>query len=135
MSRPVLFLLAAVGALSACAPVAAPSADTPASPSGSSRQCFYADQVDNFRGDNQTLYIRGRNKDVFELKTLGYCADIDFALGIAFVPDAGMNRLCTGDMTRIGIAGGGSPRTPCRVQVVKKLSEAEIEALPARNRP
>lgn len=133
MSRMFPLLMIAVGAtaLSACAM----SGNTP-SPSGASeRQCFYADQVDNFRGNNQTLYIRARNKDVFELKTLGYCDNIDFAFRIGFVPDAGFNRLCTGDVSRILVSGGTPPRAPCRVQVVKKLSEAEVAALPARDRP
>lgn len=133
MSRMFPLLMIAVGAtaLSACA-----MSGNTQSPSGASeRQCFYADQVDNFRGNNQTLYIRARNKDVFELKTLGYCDNIDFAFRIGFVPDAGFNRLCTGDVSRILVSGGTPPRAPCRVQVVKKLSEAEVAALPARDRP
>ncbi|WEK58243.1 MAG: DUF6491 family protein [Candidatus Brevundimonas phytovorans] len=132
MSRvfPLLLLAGAV-ALSACAPMSAQDGAQPPARS----QCFYTDQVDNFRGDNQTLYIRTRNKDVFELQTLGYCADIDFAFGIGFVPDASLSRLCTGDFSRILVSGGPTPRQPCRVQVVKKLTEAEVTALPARDRP
>lgn len=134
MSRmfPLLLLAAGATALSACAPT---TANDSAQTTPRSTQCFYADQVDNFRGNNQTLYIRARNKDVFELQTLGYCADIDFAFGIGFLPNAGLNRLCTGDISRIVVSGGPSPRTPCRVQVVKKLTEAEVTALPARDRP
>lgn len=134
MSRMILLVLLAAGAtaLSACAPMTgAESTRT----SSMGQQCFYADQVDNFRGDNQTLYVRARNNDVFELKTLGYCADIDFAFGIAFLPNSGINRLCTGDLSRIVVAGGMEPRAQCRAQVVKKLTEAEVAALPARSRP
>ena len=135
MSRmiPLVLLAAGATALSACAPMTgAESTRT----SSMGQQCFYADQVDNFRGNNQTLYVRARNNDVFELKLLGYCADIDFAFGIAFLPGAGLDRLCTGDSSRILVSGSGSPpRAPCRVQVVKKLGEAEITALPARDRP
>lgn len=134
MSRMFPLLMAAAGAtaLSACAPMGA----TKPSPAGAGeRQCFYADQIDNFRGNNQTLYVRARNKDVFELKTLGYCDNIDFTFSIAFLPDAGFNRLCTGDLSRILVSGGTPPRAPCRVQVVKKLTEAEVMALPARDRP
>lgn len=133
MSRMVPLLMVAAGAtaLSACG-----LSGTNPPPSGATeRQCFFADQVDNFRGNNQTLYVRARNKDVFELKTLGYCDNIDFAFGIAFLPNSGINRLCTGDLSRIIVAGGAEPRAQCRVQVVKKLTEAEVAALPARNRP
>ena len=126
-----LLLIAGATALSACAV----SGTRPGQSGTGERQCFYSDRVDNFRGDNQTLYVRTRNKEVFELKTLGYCDNIDFAFGIAFLPNSGINRLCTGDLSRIIVAGGGTPRDQCRVQVVKKLTEAEVAALPSRDRP
>lgn len=134
MSRmfPLLLVAAGATALSACAPM---TGARPAQTASSERQCFYADQVDNFRGNNQTLYVRARNKDVFELNTVGYCDNIDFAFSIGFVPDAGFNRLCTGDLSRILVSGGTPPRAPCRVRVVKKLTDAEVMALPARDRP
>jgi len=134
MARPSLFAVAAASAtvLSACAPVA--GAD-PSQASSPGRQCFYADQVDNFRGDSQTLYVRTHRSDVFELQSFGYCSDIDFAFSIAFLPNSGSNRLCTGDLSRIIVGNGPSSANQCRVQVVKKLTAAEVEALPERNRP
>lgn len=134
MARFSVFLVTAASAtvLSACAPVAGTA---PSQTSTPSRQCFYADRVDNFRGDNQTLYVRTHSKEVFELQSFGDCADIDFALSIAFLPNSGVNRLCTGDLSRIVVGSGLSPRNQCRVQVVKKLTATEVEALPARNRP
>lgn len=134
MSRmfPLLLVAAGATALSACAPM---TGAEPTRTASSDRQCFYADQVDNFRGNNQTLYVRTRNKDVFELQTFGFCDNIDFAFGIAFLPNSGINRLCTGDLSRIIIAGGGEPRSQCRVQVIKKLTDVEVAALPSRDRP
>lgn len=133
MSRmfPLLLVAAGATALSACAPM---TGSKPAQTASSGRQCFFTEEVDNFRGDNQTLHIRTRNKDVYELQSLGYCADIDFAFSIAFVP-GGLRSLCTGDFSRIVVSGGPAPRNQCRVQVVKKLTEAEVMALPARDRP
>lgn len=134
MARFSVFAVAAASAtvLSACAPVAGTE---PSQASASSRQCFYADRVDNFRGDNQRLYVRTHSKEVFELQSFGNCADIDFAFSIAFLPNSGINRLCTGDLSRIIVGSGPSPSNQCRVQVVKKLTAAEVEALPERNRP
>lgn len=136
MSPKLLLLIAAAGAtaLSACAPVAKPDTDG-AQTAGMGRQCFYVDDVDSFRADNQTLYVRSRQGDVFELQTISYCSDLDTTFGIAFLPGVGLSRLCTGDFSRVAMSGGPSPRTPCRVQVSKKLTPAEVEALPARNRP
>lgn len=132
MSRMLPLLLVAAGAtaLSACAPTS-PGGSAQTSSLGS--RCFYTDQIDNFRGNNQSIYLRARNKDVFELQTFGMCSDIDFAFAIAFVPNTPLNRLCVGDTSRLVV--GGPPRDLCRVQVVKKLTEAEVAALPARDRP
>ncbi|MGH7021606.1 MAG: DUF6491 family protein [Brevundimonas sp.] len=134
MSRmfPLLLVAAGATALSACAPTTATDA---AQTTPRATQCFNTDRVNNFRGNNQDLYVRLFNKDVYHLQTLGYCADIDFAFTVAFLPNAGMDRLCTGDISRILVSGGPTPREPCRVQVVKKLTEAEVAALPARDRP
>ncbi|MFK0300170.1 DUF6491 family protein [Brevundimonas sp. NPDC090276] len=131
MSRLSSLLLTALGvtALSACAPMTGGEGAKP-SPN---RQCFYPDQVDNFRGNNQTIYVRARNKDVFELQTFGMCSDVDFAFAIAFVPNTALSRLCVGDTSRLVV--GAPPRDLCRVQVVKQLTEAEVMALPSRDRP
>lgn len=135
MSRvfPLLVLAAGMTMLSSCAPVSGPA---PAqTTTADARQCFHADRVDNFRGNNQTLYVRTNNRDVFELRSLGYCPEIDFAFGIAFIPNGGLTRLCTDDTARILVSGGQAPRNQCRVQVVKKLTEADIAALKPRDRP
>lgn len=136
MSRHVSTLLLIAPAflaagLASCAPTASHEASSATS---SPRQCFYSRQVTSFRGDDQTLYVRTQNRDVFELQSLGYCNDLDFSLTIAFLPGV-MDRLCAGDTTRIIASGGPAPQTPCRVRVIKKLTYAEIVALPDRNRP
>ena len=132
MSRTPLLLIAAVGviALPACAPT--PKTDAVSS-SDSNRQCFAPNQINNVRGNNLAFYLRNEDEDVFEIKTLGYCPEIDFTLTMGFVQKLG--RLCTGDTSHITMADGLTPRTVCQVQVVKKLTEAEIAALPSRDRP
>lgn len=132
MSRTPLLLIAAVGviALPACAPT--PKTDAVSS-SDSNRQCFQPNKVENFRGNNQTFYLRTQDNDVFQLNTIGYCSEGDFTLSISF--EQVLGRICTGDTAHINMIGGVSPRTYCRAQVVKKLTEAEIAALPARDRP
>jgi hypothetical protein len=56
-------------------------------------------------------------------------------MGLAFLPQGGLTRLCTGDWTMIVPNGATPPVTPCRVRIVMKLSDAEVAALPARDRP
>ena len=41
-------------------------------------------------------------------------------------------RLCAGDWTMMSVS---SAPAPCRAQITKRLSPAEVAALPARDRP
>lgn len=127
--RLILLLSAAVG-LAALAP--APEAPT-SSRAQTARVCFFTQQIDNFRaGDNQTLYIRSRNREVFELQTSGWCQELETSYRLAIVADGGSDRLCEGD--RAAITVPGSPEQ-CRVQVARRLTAEEVEALPGRSRP
>ena len=71
---------------------------------------------------------------MFEIKTVGSCPEIDFDLSIRFVAPTLFSRICTGDTATIEMRQIGQ-RSLGQVQVVKKLTEAEIAALPSRDRP
>ncbi|HEY1073318.1 DUF6491 family protein [Brevundimonas sp.] len=135
MSRlaPALLVAAAgVVALAGCAPTTAPDRTTSLAPE---RQCLFQNQIQSFRVRDQNIYIRGSGKAVFQLETAGYCRDLDDAMGVAFLPQGGLNRLCTGDWTQLVPSGATPPVTPCRARIVKRLSDAEVAALPERDRP
>lgn len=103
------------------------------------RACFLASNVTNFRaGDDQKLYLRAGLRDgVYELEALGFCRDLDFAQAIAISSEAGGgNTLCPGDRVALAYRGGGAaPTGPCRATVIRKLTDAEVAALPSRSRP
>lgn len=130
---PSLAIIAAV-VLTGCAPTASTQRAGGSSDSAA-RQCLFEDQISSFRVRNDTIYLRGSGKDVFQLETAGYCRDLDNAMGLAFLPQAGLSRLCTGDWTMIVPSGATPPVTPCRVRIVKRLTEAEVAGLPERDRP
>lgn len=139
MSRLIPSLLVAAAgavALSGCAPTA-PAASGPRAAAGPERQCMFQDQIQSFRvrSPDQTIFIRGSGKTVFQLETAGYCPDLDDAMGLAFLPQRGLDHLCTGDWTQVVPSGAMRPITPCRVRIVKRLTEAEVAALPERDRP
>lgn len=121
---------ATMAALAGCAPVSTTPADE--TRSSTPRACFYTDQVRNFRsGDAQSLYVRDLSRNVFQLNASGFCRDLDFANAIVIRPQAGGgNRVCVDDWVVIG-AGA----EPCRAVVRRQLTEAEVEALPSRQRP
>lgn len=100
------------------------------------RQCFGPNQVTNFRsGDGQSLYIRTRPNAVFELEASGGCPDAQGANQLAIQPVFGNSRLCTGDTAVITVPGSAAPLQTCRVRISRALTEAEVAALPSRQRP
>ncbi len=130
----VLLCLAAVAA---CAPTAPVHPEAEVARQTRPRQCFDQSRVTNFRqGDARSLYIRVLNRDVYQLSA-GGCLDIDFAVTLAITQDfGGSGQVCVGDTVRLYTAGGpGVTDVPCRARIDRKLTEAEIEALPSRQRP
>lgn len=135
MSRlaPALLVAAAgIVALTGCAPTASSERAASVAPE---RQCFFQNQIQSFRVRDQDMFIRGPGKAVFQLETVGYCRDLDTAMAVAFLPHGGLNRLCTGDWTQVVPSGATPPATLCRARIVKRLSDAEVAALPERDRP
>lgn len=120
--------------LISAAPAAQPGQDRASRPP--ERQCFGPNQVTNFRsGDGQSLYIRTRPNAVFELEASGGCPDAQGANQLAIQPVFGNSRLCTGDTAMITVPGTAAPLQTCRVRISRALTEAEVAALPPRQRP
>lgn len=69
------------------------------------------------------------------MEASGACRDLDNAMGLAFLPQGGLTRLCTGDWTQVIPSGATPPVTPCRLRIASVLSDAELAALPERDRP
>ena len=131
-------VLASLSALAACAPM--PGGPDGASTTGrtQARQCFTPSQVTNFRQgrDDRSIYLKVLNGDVYEL-TSGGCSDLNFTNSIQITQELGdPGRVCVGDTTRL-LTGGGSNlvNIPCRARVERRLTEAELAALPSRDRP
>lgn len=129
--RAVILIASVAGALAACAPV-------PGQGGGASydRPCFVSSRVVNFRGgEDRNLYLKLLGGDVYEADTVA-CPDLDYAISLAIVPDTGISdRLCVGDMARVYTPRQTIGPNPCRVRIERRLTEAEVEALPSRSRP
>ena len=113
-------------AMAACAPN--PAMDRPTqSADASARASYYVDQVRGFRSVDRTslLLDAGRGR-TFQAESVGFCQDMDFALTLAIRPEStGTSRLCTGDFARLSVSGAASGSGPCRVRIVKLLTDAE----------
>ena len=138
--RAAFTISAAALVLAACAPTGGPGATPGMAGSGASsaRQCFSVSQVNNYtRGGQDQVYLRVGRNAVYELNAAGGCPDLDFAQQVALIPDGGMagSRLCTDDWARVVVPGSTSAATVCRVRISRQLTEAQVAALPPRDRP
>lgn len=94
-----------------------------------SRDCFSASSVLGFQPiDNDTVHLRVTRRDVYELKLMSYCPDIDWSSSIALRNRGGSSWICTRDAMSLEIVvldrptGIGPDR--CRVRSIRKLGPA-----------
>lgn len=144
--RPTLIVLAPFASVllsSACAPAVpattAQGAERPASLHlATERRCFTERQIRNFTANGTgVLYLKvwGPGDGTYQLTTGASCRDLDTAHQLSVTPQLGSGRLCTGDWATVAAPGlTGAPQV-CRALIEKQLTEAEIEALPGRDRP
>jgi len=108
---------------------AAPKAPTP-------RQCFYSSNMSSFKeAGDQAVYIRVGVKDLYRLDLFGTCHDLRWAQTIG-VESRGSSWICAGsnsDAVLIVPSTLGPER--CMVTDVKKLTDAEIDVMPRKDRP
>lgn len=130
--RAVCLLVASASALAACAPV--DGAD--AVPSSEPRACFLVQQVTSFRSDGrQSVYVRTIGDEVFRLDAVA-CPGLETNFQIGLESGIGASsRLCQGDSVRLIARGYIQDVQSCPARVGPRLTEAEIAALPSRDRP
>lgn len=127
------FAAAALGvaALGLAVPQAAAAEPAAAKPK---RQCFWTSQVNNFaaQGD-EVVNVRVGVKDVYRLEIFGTCPEIDWTQKIAIVSRSG-STICTGLDAELVVPSTIGPQR-CAVRNVRKLTPAEIAALPPKAKP
>lgn len=127
---------AAIAALLAAAAVgsAAQAADAPAAGKPPANQCFWARNVNSFTAvDDHTVNIRVGVKDVYQMELMGSCPEIRWTEDIAIVARGG-SWICSGlDAEVVSPSSIGPQR--CPVKVLRKLTPAEVAALPVKHKP
>jgi hypothetical protein len=123
--------LIALATLIAIAPLAGAAQ---AKPPPSDRACFHASNVSGFRApDDKTVYVRVGVRDIYQMQMMGSCPQIDWAERIG-IRTQGSEWICSGlDADLISPSSIGPHR--CPVRMMRKLTPAEVAALPAKSRP
>lgn len=135
LARPIIAALTGLALAASATPASlARSPEEPKSEPKAPRQCFWTHQITNFASDDDRIVnVRVGVKDVYQFEMFGPCLDVDWNTKIAVVSRSGSN-ICSGlDAEIISPSQIGPQR--CQVRNVRKLSEAEVAALPKRARP
>src|SRR5438128_7660287 len=135
MLAPKVAAIAAAAAAALTPALDAPSAAAKAYAPG--RACFYSRNIEGFNAPNDTtVYLRVSTRDVYEAKLFAPCIDIDWSQRIA-MRSRGSSWVCEGrgavDLEFITRSPAG--RQTCQVTSVRRLSPAEIAAMPKKYRP
>ncbi len=132
----VALLACASAALSACAPQAA-GGPTTAAPARQPRQCFFANQVNSYReAGEDAVHLRVGVNQVWRMEFVGNCPDVRWSFGGIALRQrgAGGGTICGGLDVDVLTNDAGFPRR-CPVRTVRRLTQAEVAALPQDQRP
>ena len=124
MKLPIVASLAAGSLLAG----ACTASSDPQAASAQGEGCFHADSVSSFTpvGDDAVVVRVGANRH-YRLEYVGPCHDIDWSQRIA-LRTRGSAWICRGHDADIFVPGPQGPNN-CPVRAVRRLTDAEVEAL------
>lgn len=121
---------AAAAALLVLGAAHATSADKPSAP----RQCFWNHQVNSFAAQSdRAVNLRVGVKDYYQLELFAPCPDVEWTQKIALI-SRGSSTICSGLDAEVVTPTPIGPQK-CLVRNVRKLTPAEVAALPKGARP
>jgi hypothetical protein len=100
------------------------------------QSCFYSRNITSWAPvDRRTVNIRVHANEIYQLKLLGDCPNLDWINGIGLEHN-GRSWICSGlDAEVLAPQPGGIPAIHCPVTSVRKLSKDEAAALPPKQHP
>ena len=131
------FFVAAAGATVLVASCTAPGQQPqPLTAFGSERQCFNASMVNAFRPVGRDIvHVTISPRRVFELRTIGYCPEINWSRSIALRSTSGSSWVCSGhDAELLVPSRSGQGLDRCLVTGVRQLTPPEVQTWRARRR-
>jgi len=98
------------------------------------RECFFNRNVNSFAAvDENTVNVRVGVRDYYQFEMFDRCRDIDWTNQVALV-SRGSSSICTGMDAEIVTQTTLGPQR-CQVRNIRKLTPAEVAALPRNARP
>ena len=120
----------ALAALAGCAQQAALA---PATAASGARDCFSARSVNGFTArDDDTVDVQVGARRYYRLELAGVCPNVNWATGVALVSRGGTSFICQGLDADLVVPNPGLGPQRCLVSSVRRLSDAEVQALRRR---
>ena len=112
-------------------------AQEPAKPAAASSQCFRMSQIDNHtKGDDQTVYLSVRHRDVYRLGMSGNClAGASSNDALVMAPTAGVDLICRPLDLDLKVRTSPGMFSPCIINDITKLTPEQVAALPPKVKP
>jgi hypothetical protein len=122
-------------ALAAIAIAGQAAAQAPAS-GNQQRNCFYGGNLNGFRAvDDQTVLLNVGVRDIYEAKLFAPSNDLKWVNGIALVSRGGGNFICSKLDAEIVVPSSTMGPQKYPVTSLRRLTPAEVAAIPKKNRP
>ena len=105
----------------------------PATAASSGRDCFSARNVSGFSALNDdTVDLQVGARRHYRLELAGVCPNVNWATGVALVARSGGSFICQGLDAELVVPNPGLGPQRCLVSSVRRLSDAEVQALRRR---
>ncbi len=108
-------------------------ASAPATAASGARDCFSARSVNGFTPrDDDTVDVQVGARRYYRLELAGVCPNVNWATGVALVSRGGTSFICQGLDADLVVPNPGLGPHRCLVSSVRRLSDAEVQALRRR---
>ena len=108
-------------------------ASAPATAASGARDCFSARSVNGFTArDDDTVDVQVGARRFYRLELAGVCPNVNWATGVALVSRGGTSFICQGLDADLVVPNPGLGPQRCLVSSVRRLSDAEVQALRRR---
>jgi hypothetical protein len=125
-------VLTATGALAVLPP--GPQAKAQSQPR-EQQSCFYVHDITNFvSNDDKTLYFSVNNHAVYRLDLVNSCPGLSFRQAINLNSTPSGSSVCSALQLSLSFRETGV-RSQCLIRDLHRLTDAEVAALPKRDRP
>ena len=105
----------------------------PTTAASGARDCFSARSVNGFTPlDDDTVDVQVGARRYYRLELAGVCPNVNWATGVALVSRGGTSFICQGLDADLVVPNPGLGPQRCLVSSVRRLSDAEVQALRRR---